>query len=143
VNACQTGAGVNAAACIRAIDQDLSCQIGRDRLKIMTLRLPQEPHGQPRSSCAGKPLIELLWDALKEAYGDLLAFQDIDPAKHDEEEQQAHHEQAATLKGKCAGLATAIAIVTNPYLPDEDAVRADLLDRYEDEGALHNDGLEG
>jgi hypothetical protein len=42
------------------------------------------------------------------------------------------HRTTNTLRGECLGLATAIAIMTNPYKPDVDAVRAEAMRRQKE-----------
>jgi hypothetical protein len=92
-----------------------------------------------RPDCAGKSLLEMLWDQLMEAYADLMtmAWQRQEYADHpddhaiDLEEFQQFVEDHGKAKGACLGLATAIAIITNPYAPDVDAVRAEVAQRHE------------
>ena len=123
MNVCQTGVSVRAAACVRAIDRDLSCRVTNDRMKYMTTHRPD---------CAGKSLLELLWDQLMEAYADLVAWKPIavDP-DHPDWMNQDDAEDRGRHKGACLGFATAIAIITNPYAPDVDAVRKEAAERYE------------
>jgi len=110
MNVCQTGASVRAAACVRAIDSDRSCRVTNDRMSYMTTHRPD---------CAGKSLLELLWDQLMGCYGEL-AEVDWDNAVNDD----------FLLRGEATGLATAISIITNPYAPDVDRVRAEAAERY-------------
>lgn len=69
---------------------------------------------------AGKSLLDLLWEHLDQFMDDLMA-----PAHEGGDLEQAE------LKGRAYGMAHAIALVTNPYHPDLDTVRADAVERWE------------
>ena len=111
MDACQTGVDVRAAACVRAIDRDLSCRVTNDRMNYMTSH---------RVDCGGKSLLELLWDQLMGCYRELMDVDWENPVDDD-----------IRLQGETLGLARAIAIIVNPYAPDVDAVRAEAAERYE------------
>ena len=64
-------------------------------------------------SCAGKSIIEMLQDHL-----DFL----ID---------ELYTEPTEAAKGRALGVAEAIAVIQNPYLPNVDAVRAEAMERRE------------
>jgi hypothetical protein len=69
---------------------------------------------------AGKSILELMWDELDALMEILMA-----PADFNLEENLAWY------KGRANGLATCIALVHNPYVPDVVAVRALAKERYE------------
>jgi hypothetical protein len=64
---------------------------------------------------AGMSILEMLWEQLENNYTDL--------------KEATGRGERFRLMGVCAGLATAIAIMTNPYSPDEDAVRREIVER--------------
>ena len=64
----------------------------------------------------GPSIIETLWKRLDKEYGELMFLK---PQAPPYKKQQ----------GICAGLATAIAIMTNPYNHNEDAVRSEVVER--------------
>jgi hypothetical protein len=87
----------------------------------------------PREDCGGKTLLQLLWDQLMEAYGDIVTWQPTvtDPDRPD----WMHQDDAEDLgrhKGVALGLAQAIAFITNPYAPNVDAVREEAVRRWEE-----------
>lgn len=94
------------------------------------------------ASCAGKSILEMLWERLMEAYGELMQQQelidDAVAAQGDSEEplgslQEAVSEdmELAKRRGVCLGLAEAISIIQNPYAPNVDAVRTECQERYD------------
>lgn len=87
--------------------------------------------GAPRPSCGGKSILDLIWDQLMEVYQDLMEWRPVavDP-DHPDWMHQEDAEDRGKLKGQALGFATAIAIITNPYAPDLDAVRAEAGRRY-------------
>lgn len=113
--------------CVRAIDAGFRCRIGNDRMAAMT---------HPREDCGGKTLLQLLWDQLMEAYGDIMNWRPaygVDPDKVDDE--ALHPEDVGDrerYKGVALGLAQAIAFITNPYAPNVDAVREEAVRRWEE-----------
>lgn len=128
MDACQTGAGVYAAACVRAVDRDLSCRVTNDRMKLMTTHRPD---------CAGKSLLELLWDQLMETMQELMEqmaqwveYQEENDPMHFCEERENRVTTLWAVRGNAKGLAQAIAFIINPYAPDLDAVRAEAAERY-------------
>lgn len=102
--------------CLRAIDAGVACAIGRDRNRAMA----------PQQSCAGKSILDFLWDELMDAYGWIVLYQGSYPGIDDAQ----GWEELEGVKGKALGLATAIAIVYNPYMPNVDAVRAEAAERW-------------
>jgi hypothetical protein len=67
---------------------------------------------------AGPSILEMLWDQLEFEYRELLGM----PG-------QVFDATINKQRGVCQGLCTAIAIMTNPYDPDEDAVRREIVER--------------
>lgn len=129
MNVCQTGVGVRGAACVRAIDANLSCQVTNDRTRAMT---------NPRPPCGGPSLLELLWERLMETYSEVLShtlewvdYQDQNDPMHFCEDRESRITSLWAARGKALGLAEAISIIVNPYAPDVDAVRAEAASRYE------------
>lgn len=70
---------------------------------------------------AGKSVLDLLWEHLDAFVDELMA-----PAHEGGELDRAER------KGHAYGMAEAIAVITNPYHPDIDAVRADAMERWEE-----------
>lgn len=68
-------------------------------------------------ACAGKSIIEMLWDTL-DTLIDLLMDEDPQP-------------DPDLLKGKAEGVAYALAVFQNPYLPNLDAIRQQAMERWE------------
>lgn len=69
---------------------------------------------------AGKSVLDLLWERLDAFVDELMA-----PAHGGGELELAER------KGHAYGMAEAIALITNPYHPDIEAVRADAMERWE------------
>lgn len=79
---------------------------------------------------AGKSILEMLWERLDAAFERLVADGEPVMSKGEgdaAEEYQAYGEQ----RGRCQGLAEAIAVLTNPYAPDLPAVKAEAQRRHE------------
>lgn len=108
-----------ARQCIRAIDANHSCVI-REGLQAVTAKT------NPTGPCGGKTLIEMIWDELMEVYGRLVLREAPEDYQSD--------------RGRAAGLATALAILANPYNVDVDAIRAQATARWE---ALQGSEQEG
>lgn len=70
---------------------------------------------------AGRSILEMLWDEMLNQYGKLLAVME-GPSTPAEVQGQ---------KGTCLGIAKCIAIMTNPYDPDVDAIRRETKERHE------------
>jgi hypothetical protein len=87
--------------------------------ETITVRVNVE---EVRPSCGGKSIMEMLWERLDEIYvmlmGPLRGYSDGDRMK------------SRTI-GEALGIATAIAIIMNPYAPNVDAVRAEARSRWE------------
>lgn len=66
----------------------------------------------------GPSIIDLMWAELDESYKEL-------------KESQTSGNKIEQLRGRCAGLAIAIAIVRNPYDPDDDIIRGEAEERYQ------------
>lgn len=79
----------------------------------------------PRPSCGGKSILDLIWDELMEVYGEVL--EDSKRIQNGHDPHEGHEER----RGQCVGLATAIAILVNPYAPNVDAVRTEARERWE------------
>lgn len=75
---------------------------------------PTKFSGQPLAN-AGKSIIELVWDQMDAVYARLMSGE---TEKGD--------------KGQARGLAIALAILTNPYANDVDAIRMQAHARWED-----------
>lgn len=88
---------------------------------------------KPQPSCAGKSILDLIWDELMDTYAYIKEWTPIvtDPDRpgwmHQDEA-----ERIGNLRGEALGLATAIAIMTNPYAPNVDAVRKEAARRWTD-----------
>lgn len=71
-------------------------------------------------ACAGKSILELLWDELMTVLDRLMTEGTAEDGKD---------------PGRAEGLAYAIAVMSNPYLPNVDSVREQAMDRwYEENG---------
>lgn len=70
------------------------------------------------SELAGKSVLDLLWERLDAFVDDLMSTALL--ATPTEE-----------LKGRAYGMAEAIALITNPYHPDIEAVRGEAMGRWE------------
>lgn len=68
------------------------------------------------ASCAGKSLLELMWEELDETMDRLMV-----PGA-----------AAETDKGQALGIAWCIALVTNPYHVNMEAIREEALERWEE-----------
>jgi hypothetical protein len=73
-------------------------------------------------TCEGKGLIEMLEDLLDGSFDQLMS--------------PAGLEQPELEKGYALGLSTAIAVLTNPYFPNVDVIKAEAVERYEARSAL-------
>jgi hypothetical protein len=125
-----------ARECLRQTSAGYGCAIARERNRAMGNIVNAEVGrviGEPRPSCNGKSIIDLIWEQLLEKYEDLLVSmknhevwrnRGIDPSEENVEDLGAY-------KGHCLGLATALAILHNPYSPDVDAIRKECVERYE------------
>jgi hypothetical protein len=72
----------------------------------------------PAGGCAGRSIFEMVWDELDAVV-----------------ERMMNGGEAETDKGMALGLASALAIIKNPYRPDIEAVREEAMARYEAEHA--------
>lgn len=77
------------------------------------------------SELAGKSVLDLLWERLDAFVDELMA-----PA------HEGGELELAERKGHAYGMAEAIALVTNPYHPDIDAVRGEAMERWEQRNAV-------
>lgn len=77
---------------------------------------PTKFSGEPLAN-AGRSIIEMIWEEMDAVYGRLMAG-DGAKAKGD--------------KGYARGLAHALAIMTNPYQPNIEAIREQAHERWED-----------
>lgn len=118
-----------AGECARVINADFSCAIGRSRLD-MTRAIPEPVVpalragiAAPRPSCGGKSILELIWEKLDAVYAELVT---------EEVARDPMSAEASVLRGEALGLASALAIITNPYSPNLDAIRAEAKARWED-----------
>lgn len=73
-----------------------------------------ELHQATRPALAGKSPIDLLWEELDSLMSELMAS----PSEEG--------------KGHARGVAYALAVLSNPYAPDVDAIRAEAMRRYEE-----------
>lgn len=73
---------------------------------------PAKFTGEPLAN-AGKSIIELLWEVMDETYAELMKG------------------AGKKMQGRASGLAEAIAMMTNPYLRDVEAVRQAAHARWE------------
>lgn len=123
-------------ACVRAINADYACVIRRDRNYAMagTPSIREEQRlVEPRPSCGGKSILEMIWDQLMEVYEELATSRPL--VIDDFHEDRCRREDAmeyGQVRGQALGLATAIAILVNPYAPNVDAVRAEAKTRWEE-----------
>lgn len=76
------------------------------------------------SDVAGKSVLDLLWERLDAFVNELMAKDMPHPDKTADPDFRE-------IKGRAYGMAEAIALITNPYHPDIDAVRADAVERWE------------
>lgn len=74
-----------------------------------------EEYGSAPGACAGKTPLEMIWDDLDVVVERLAAG-----AEHEDD------------KGMALGLASAIAIIENPYRPDVERVRAVAMERWQE-----------
>lgn len=74
---------------------------------------PSKFSGEPLAN-AGRSIIEMLWELMDETYAELM-----DGA-------------GKRMQGRASGLADALALMTNPYLRDADAIKAAAHARWED-----------
>jgi hypothetical protein len=119
-----------ALECLRNTREGYGCAIARERNRAMAELVNGDVRkalGEARPSCNGKSIIDLIWEQLLEAYDDLLEVQPLAERTTDIRAQAALWHQ----KGACLGLATALAILHNPYSPDIDAIRKECVERYE------------
>lgn len=81
---------------------------------------------------AGKSIIGQLWDEMDACYERLMADGEPAPfgpgyAEEDRQDSVRYGEQ----RGRCQSLAYALAIMTNPYAPSMDAVKAEARRRWQ------------
>lgn len=76
----------------------------------------------------GPSILEMLWARMDEQLEELLRANQV---RYDRSEDGLNNYdiEAATATGHCLGIAECIAIMTNPYDPDVDAVRAEAMRR--------------
>lgn len=70
------------------------------------------------SDVTGKSVLDLLWEHLDDFV--------------DAVQEPVNEEEADLSKGRAHGMAVAIALVTNPYDPDVDEVKAQAMERWAD-----------
>lgn len=83
-------------------------------------------HGSRFPDCKvhwGQSIHELIWLSLDATVDELIEQRGSN--------QPGWSERIPALRGKALGLATALAIVINPYAPDVDAVRAEAMERLD------------
>lgn len=101
--------------CLAATRAGAVCGLGAERNRAMATT---------QANC-GKSIRELLWEALMENYARLMPEGELaDPSLSDPN-------AVSYCQGTCLGLAEAIAILTNPYRPDIDAIREECVERWE------------
>ena len=83
----------------------------------------EDSHG----GLAGRSILEMIWEKLDLAYA---ALQQHAARMDDDPEPSIARETLAALKSECKGLATAIAIMTNPYEPSVPDVSKQAGERY-------------
>ena len=69
----------------------------------------------------GPSIHDLIWHELDACYAKLMELK---------ASQKVQSHEQSKLMGICAGLASAIAIIRNPYDPDEDVIREEVAERY-------------
>lgn len=72
----------------------------------------------PATMCGGKSLHEMLWDELMTIVERLMTGQESEDGRD---------------PGRAEGVAYAIAVFTNPYAPNLEAIREQAMDRWEEE----------
>lgn len=71
------------------------------------------------SACGGQTILELMWDELMAVYERLMTGQAAEDGRD---------------PGRAEGIAYAIAVIQNPYIPNVDSVREQAAERWEAEG---------
>lgn len=71
------------------------------------------------SQCAGKSVYEQLWEELMAIMERLMTGQEAEDGRD---------------PGRAEGVAHALAVFTNPYLPNIEAIRDEAMERWENEG---------
>lgn len=79
---------------------------------------------------AGRSILQMLWDEMDAEMSDLMLLVD-EGAPTEEKDLLLYVAAKAKASGVCLGIAKCIAIMTNPYDPDVDAVRRETKERYE------------
>lgn len=82
---------------------------------------------------AGKSILEMLWEQLDAAYERLIA--DGEPGNAQYSTNQAawavDYQRYGEQRGRCQGLAEAIAVLINPYAPDLPAIKTEAKRRHD------------
>lgn len=90
-----------------------------------------------RPDCAGKSILEMLWDELMSEMEPLMSggeyHDDSRPDGSRPMDLDLWTAHRARTRGVCQGLSAAIAIMMNPYAPNVDQVRAEAAERYENQ----------
>jgi len=79
-------------------------------------------------SCAGRSIIEILWEYLDAEVEKVEDMADIE----DDGGDHADWHEYGLAQGGAQALARAIAVMRNPYAPDVYAIKIEAMDRYDD-----------
>lgn len=86
---------------------------------------------------AGKSIIEILWEHLDDVMDKLM--EEGKPESWESGSREVgvvgHWQQYGEERGQAQGLAYALAVMTNPYHPDMDGIRANAVKRWEERAA--------
>ena len=78
-------------------------------------------------SCAGRSLLEMLWEELDSLVDHLYMEDDPEPGDPD-----SVFQEYGKLQGRAHGVSYAIAVIMNPYKPDLPAIKQEATDRAQD-----------
>lgn len=91
------------------------CKVLSQRLEMMTVKKGKEEFSSEPGACAGKTLLEIMWDELDHLVDNLC--------------DEGSEAEDGLDKGRADGVAFCIALITNPYRPDMPAIKAEAMDR--------------
>lgn len=92
-----------------------TCKVLSQRMEMMAVKKGKEEFSSAPSACAGKSLVEIMWDELDHLVDNLM--------------DDGSEAGDGLDKGRADGVAFCIALITNPYYPNVPAVKAEAMDR--------------
>lgn len=102
----------------------ISCRIQEDK-ELMARKLPDSPG----FSCAGRSIQEIIAGELDSLIDNLMLENE---GRHEWSDEEERKDTVRGWRGQAQGLAIALAIIRNPYLPNVIAIKAEAMERRMD-----------